>query len=53
MDLLVWFAVGGLLFAALIYAGNKMSARSKRDEEGLTPDELRRKRALERLAGDL
>ena len=53
MEQFLWFVLAGLLLAAFIVAVVKMNARSKREEEGMSPEELRRKRAIERLAGDL
>ena len=52
MEQFLWFLLGGLLLLALGFAIFKMSARAKREEAALSPEELKIKRALERLAGD-
>jgi hypothetical protein len=53
MDWYVWALFGAVGFGAVILLYRlRDKARAKADE-GLTPDELRRKRALEDMSGNL
>jgi hypothetical protein len=53
MEVLAYVLVGLAVLALAIHLIRRMIHRDKAAEAAMTPEELKRKRALERMAGDV